>query len=459
MRQIIQQVKSVLRSPLFFLFCVALLLRLAYLKTYWQTVPDWGIDAQGYHQLAINIIERNVFSLNGQPPFQPDAIRTPVYPLFIALVYYVFGIAPHVVLIAQTILDSITTLLVAVTAWQCTRSRRVATVAGVLYAIYPTTWIYTTELYVESVLAFGVILTFWFATQILSARGDPQARWTVGAGLASGLCLLIKPNVVLLPLILGGSLLVQKKFRAAIVFAAVIATILAPWILRNTLVFGRPMLSTVFENNLMRVSAPATLAQARGEDVAPWTPRWEELFFQVVEIATRADPTLFNLSADKMTPRQLDQAQIELADAARSIIVQYPAAFVISHVKGTLHGLPPQDHRYWYQLFTGETWESVVPGGMFAAFFKDSGYPVPLLAVTLFVFFAAAYALAYALAMVGTWRLYHTEPVLVLAIVAFVVYMIFLPGPISQERFRVPIVPLACVLMASAVYRGADVHV
>src|SRR4030095_10484807 len=104
-----------MRAAIAVLF-VALLLRFGYLAFRWPLLPDWNVDAVGYHQLAVNLLQRGIFSLNTQPPFQPDAIRTPGYPLFIAAVYVVVGINPRAVLIVQAILDAITVVLVVGTA-------------------------------------------------------------------------------------------------------------------------------------------------------------------------------------------------------------------------------------------------------------------------------------------------------------------------------------------------------
>ncbi len=94
------------------MFSVAVLLRAAYFLPRWASVPDWNVDALGYHQLAVNLLEHGAFSISTAPPLQPDAIRTPGYPAFIALVYLIFGVSPQAVLLLQVILDSLTALLV-----------------------------------------------------------------------------------------------------------------------------------------------------------------------------------------------------------------------------------------------------------------------------------------------------------------------------------------------------------
>ena len=48
-------------------------------------------DAPGYYQLAINLFQHGVFSSSSAAPFHPDAFRTPGYPLFLALIFFLAG--------------------------------------------------------------------------------------------------------------------------------------------------------------------------------------------------------------------------------------------------------------------------------------------------------------------------------------------------------------------------------
>ena len=438
--------------PALIIFLVALSLRLIYLASRWSLLPDWNVDAIGYHQLAVNLIQRGIFSLNTESPFQPDSIRTPAYPLFIALIYLAIGIAPRAVVVAQSILDAITALMAMGIVVNLKQPKYAALVVGLLYAFYPEAWRYSAELYAEVVFAFGLTLIFLMVSRLPNMPG----AW--GGALLGGACglgLLIKPTPLLLPVILGMVLLVKRRFRQTAMAVAAFGVILAPWVIRNLSVFDRPMLSTAFENNLARVSAPATLAESRGQTVAPWTPSWEALFLEVVEAATRKDPGLFSMPVNAMTPQQTDRAALELADAARGIIAAHPAAFVTSQIKGAVHGLMPQEHRFWFEQLGGQKWDSAMPGGMTNRI-RDSGWgAVPPLAPLLSVSYAAFYIIGGAAMAIGWWRLSRTDGVTAAAMGLFIVYMLVLPGPIAYERFRIPIMPLAFVLMGCAlVSRG-----
>src|SRR3989344_1031358 len=49
-----------------------------------------GGDSPGYMTIAKNFVEHSVFSFNNVPPYAPTNFRTPGYPLFLALIYFIF---------------------------------------------------------------------------------------------------------------------------------------------------------------------------------------------------------------------------------------------------------------------------------------------------------------------------------------------------------------------------------
>jgi len=435
-------------SPFLVIFLLSLLLRLLYLASRWSALPYWNVDALGYHQLALNLLERGIFSLNSHPPFQPDAIRVPGYPVFTALTYSIAGASPRVVLVMQAVLDSLTTLLAMGIALKLTRSRRATIISGVLYAVCPLAWRYCAELYVETVLACAIAAVYFGLAHIMEQGDTLSILGPSVLGVACAFSLYVKANVLLLPIMVSLVLWIKGSFRQAVVSVVTLILLIAPWVIRNTIVFGRPMLSTVFENNLARVSAPATLAELRRENVAPWTPRWEELFLEVVDAAAVKNPVLFAAPMDELTPRQIDQVQIETARVARDIITRHPAAFVTSHVRGAFRGLLPQGHRFWFAQLSGQTWDSVMPNGMMTLLLSRRWRDTPPLALALFTVFVLIYALGLAVTLRGAWRLCHSDPVIASAMLLFIGYMIILPGPIAYERFQVPIMPLVLVLTA-----------
>src|SRR5678815_3769849 len=73
--------------------------------------PD---DGRVYSQIARNMLEQHVYSIETQAPYTPTLIRLPGYPLFVAAIYAVFGHGNNTaVRVAQAMLDTITCALIA----------------------------------------------------------------------------------------------------------------------------------------------------------------------------------------------------------------------------------------------------------------------------------------------------------------------------------------------------------
>lgn len=441
----------------------ALFLRLGYIAIAPGGMQFENVDAQGYHWLAVNLIERGIFSMNTEPPFRSDNVRAPLYPLFVATLYSVAGPDPRVVALAQAALDAVT---VAVTF---RLGRRVAgpsagLLTALLYAFHPASWRFCNELLTE--ILFGSLLTasLWmFARYILAGRN----RDALLCGLLSGASILCKPNVQFLPLVLLGILVHglatgrRAWWQGAAIVTATIGLMLLPWTIRNRVVFGRWFYTMTFEDNLAHVSAVATLAHVHGEVVAPWTPRWEAIYDQVIAQAaarygwTTRDPS-------ELSARERDARLQQITAVAADIVHAHPVDFIVSHTASWLRSFVPQEHRFWYERITGQRWDALLQesdalGRALSAarrgqvatavgiLVRERLLALPPLALVLWVGWGAGYLVGAILFCVGALRL--RPRVLSLVLVATVFYVTFLPGPISQIRFRLPVVPVILLLV------------
>ena len=88
-------------------------------------------DALGYHQLGLEIA--NSLSFN-------STFRTPGYPMFIAMIYTLFGVKPWAVVLAQTFID---TLTIGVIYFSGSRlfSRNSGLIASLFYPDRPSSFI------------------------------------------------------------------------------------------------------------------------------------------------------------------------------------------------------------------------------------------------------------------------------------------------------------------------------
>lgn len=151
-----------------FLILIALSFRLFIALRLPNDEPD---DGRVYSQIARNILEQHVYSIENQAPYTPTLIRLPGYPLFVAAIYSVFGHGNNTaVRVAQAVIDTGTCLLIALVAFVWTinigRKHRAALIALGLAAVCPFTAIYVATILTEvstNFLAVAMVLTATFA--------------------------------------------------------------------------------------------------------------------------------------------------------------------------------------------------------------------------------------------------------------------------------------------------------
>jgi 4-amino-4-deoxy-L-arabinose transferase-like glycosyltransferase len=440
--------------------------RVAYARTLPPLAPIESVDAQGYHALAQNLLAGRGFTLNTAPPFVPDAIRTPLYPVLVASVYSLTGPVPSAVTQLQALLDALTALVIVDVIRRLSGWAWWAWAAGLLYALNPTAWRFSHELLTETLLAAVLAWLVWAFVRYAHTR---RGRWLVMAAALSTIALLIKPNVVLLPALLavvvallpaGGS--GWRRLLPAMVVLVIAVVLVFPWLLRNRLVFGRWLFSHAFDNNLARVSAVATLVHTQHERVAPWTPRWEALYSGLLlEAEARFGD---DFVGQPRTAREADRHFQQVAAVAAGVIRAHPRDFVLAHLSGFARSWVPQEHRFWYGRLAGSAWDSLGseeavfgqalqrlrtagPAAAFGFVWRSRFAALPPLALTLWLGWLLAYTVSAVLLARATWR-WRSRPALLLLCWGTILYATFLPGPIGDIRFRVPVAPLLVVLMA-----------
>lgn len=458
--------KSNLVAPLLLVW-LALLFRFIYIYTAPHGLQLMDVDASRYHWLGVNLLTHGVFSTASEPPLHPDHVWSPLYPLFLATIYYFTGPVPQVIAFIQAVLDSVTVAVIFQLGYQI-GGRQVGLITALFYAMSPALWRFCNELLTEILFGFLLTVSLWMLGRYLFSN---RHRDILLFSIFIGLAILCKPNALFVPILLlivmAYKLFTRQRswWQGPVIAAIVTILILLPWIIRNHLAFGRWFYTTTFEYNISYVSAVATLAHARGETVKPWTPRWWEIYSEVYHRrqayshSTLCDPTQ-SLCEGGLHLQHLTSAAIE-------IIQMYPTDFVISHLKGWLRSFVPQEHRFWYERLSGQSWttlpiESNVLGnaldiagqqhlGTAIKFIVQQRLLVlPPLALILGIGWAVSYILAAILFCIGVMTIRPRILSLIFSVTIF--YITFIPGPISYIRFRLPVVPIILLLIVIGVF-------
>jgi len=227
-------------TPLFGVFCLALLIRITYNVTVGKNyVPAY--DSAVYQQIAMHLLNEHCFCTM---PMASTVGRAPLWPAIIAGIYGIFGDQNVFVRLFLCLIGSGTCVLVALFTREIF-GKRIGMVAGLIAAVYPGLFLYDGWLYSESLYTFLLIACTY---TLYLTQQTAKTRWMVTSGLLLGLLSLTRPNgLILLGLVfLWAIIAVRAKwlpFKTAAKSVALIAVltllIVAPWTLRNYIVTGR----------------------------------------------------------------------------------------------------------------------------------------------------------------------------------------------------------------------------
>src|SRR5437867_999353 len=214
------------------IFAVAFTLRIIHIRQM-RNAPFFMLllgGARGYDEWAQRIaagdwIGRDVF------------YQAPLYPYFLASIYWVAGHSTILVRMVQALIGSCSCVLVTAAARRLF-SMRAAVLAGLMLAIYAPA-IFFDALLQKSVLdVFFVCLMLWLIAEIQS-----PAQFLV-LGLAVGALSLTRENAIVFVAVILGWTVVRFDVKAAAFFVLGTALVVLPVVVRNSLVGGGFYLTT-----------------------------------------------------------------------------------------------------------------------------------------------------------------------------------------------------------------------
>jgi len=243
------------KHALLLLFFVALLPRLAVVAWRWPTPAEILTplnDSTDYDFLARSLLEGKGFSA---PCGQPTAFRPPLYPLFLAAVYAVFGLTNlGAVAILQAFFGASHAVLLTLLARRAGLRERTALLAGLVAALYPPFLFQTPQILAEVLHRFLQTASLLL---LLIGLQDRKPLRVAAAGAMFALAALNKSVLLAaFPFLLVWIFLQTRKWyrvpepkenpdqvlrrtwRAAILFTLPVVVLLGGWTLRNAAASG-----------------------------------------------------------------------------------------------------------------------------------------------------------------------------------------------------------------------------
>ncbi len=172
------------------LFLGAFAVRVAFVLAFGPTaLPSQRADDLFYDEIAYRLVAEHQYT---------NAWYPHGYPLFLALIYALFGRSWFIARLVQAALGA-ATCLVIYRLGSKVFSERVGLVAGVLLAVYPGHVFFCWRLMAEPLY---ILLLIWSLVLALSLVEDPRPLRSILLGVVVGVAQLVKANLFLFPAML-----------------------------------------------------------------------------------------------------------------------------------------------------------------------------------------------------------------------------------------------------------------
>jgi 4-amino-4-deoxy-L-arabinose transferase-like glycosyltransferase len=240
--------KKFFHNPAFVPLCLAAAVAV---RVGWILIvnPQPVSDMHWYYDHAVDIAQGRGYTLR-PGGFWPENIPPPTlipstaypdsglptaywpvgYPAFLAAIFAVTGPSVRAGQVANLVLGLGAVGLAYAIARRLFGDETVARLTLLILVFYPNHIVYTT------LLASEPLFLFLLLAGIALLLPPRSLGWNLAAGVVFGLACLVKPQAILVPLIV---LVSQKQFRAILPVYLILAVTLAPWLARNYGVFDQ----------------------------------------------------------------------------------------------------------------------------------------------------------------------------------------------------------------------------
>ena len=392
-------------------------------------------DAALYYQLSVNVAAGNGLSMATAPPHNWIGTREPLYPLAMGGIFRIVGPGPGVVFLVHALMHAATALII----WRLGAAlggARVGLVAGVAVALFPTLANYTVYTLRETFFTFLVVLAVFLT---IRARWHGAVAGFALAGVVWGAATLCRGNVLPVPVLIGGVLLLTagrswlRGLRHAVVLSACAAITIGAWGAYSSR-FDSDWSATprVWQNLYIRASkALLTARELEFYTVYSLSESIADRLYPGNNLRSVGEGYFYRGFGEKvnaMRARGLSDEAIAdtLRDESLAIIAAHPGWFALTG----LHELVKFNSFFQVPLVNEE------------GFGPRFGIPAVVLAIVRGVFKLAGFVIL-ALALAGAWRARRVLPVVVLVVVYLNAAH---AGLDSIGRYAVPVIPFYLLL-------------
>ncbi|MFC2165497.1 ArnT family glycosyltransferase [Acidobacteriota bacterium] len=404
-------------------------------------------DAKGYHELARSLMEHHRFAYSSTE--DPNTLRTPLYPIFIAGIYTLFGFEPWVVLLFQIVIGALSCLLLIFTLRRLF-NKQIALIAAFFFAIDPLQIVFTVSLISDVLFVFLLVIAFyWFSRGFTSEAQGKNIVYYGLSGFFFGFSALIRPISQYIPVVVIFFFLVwyRHKLKEALKYSGAVLLMfllaITPWLIRNYHHFGHIAISSSGSQNLLLEYAVPMVQQKRNQSMKTVQ---EDLLAESEQM----------MRADGLDPQSLNSFQKSkyYQKLAIKCIKQDPVHFMQTYFMGVVHCFAEIDS----SSFTTQLGIKMPKVDIKATnniielvkkFISAKGTTGIVIASVILPYLMVSY-LGAVVGFFVSWKRYNWGALLWCLLMAS--YFVFVTGVAGCARFKIPAVPFYLAFTGIGLY-------
>ncbi|MBI4058017.1 glycosyltransferase family 39 protein [Candidatus Microgenomates bacterium] len=390
-----------------------------YIATHWIDPQlgfpvHFGGDSEQYFLLAENLRVTGVFSFSTQAPFELEALRSPGYPAFIAIILTIFRL-PLFISVIQLILAAITGLLIYDIGKDIMK-KSFALATAFFFWLNPTVLFYSVVMLSDILFVFIEMLAVW----LIWKRKDLGSHFL--AFLLLGFGALVRPAGSYLAIIIAIGLFILMlkdyswKMATRHILISILGTILVvtPWMFRNYLAFETFRISSIGPYTLLFYDMEA-LRTKQGFDPETLEAKW------LKELGVKSHDDIYSPIFSARTSKIF-----------KNEVLASPLDYGIFHIMGSLR----------FFLLSG------LSDVLTNTTITDTSTIVTLKWIERI--FMALLATLMLLAPFIAWRKNERVSILLALSLGIALYMALIIGPIPNARYRLAALPFIALPAAYA---------
>ncbi len=423
---------------------VCILVRLVFFMTVrpWEPEAESSIllqnDQLGYHQLATTIINHHRYANSDTATLNTK--RTPLYPLFISVNYWLFGERPWVIVLSNILINSLTCLLLLIIISRIFEYP-IAITASLIFALDPNNIMFSNLLYSEILFVFLLVVGLYLFCTALWSSSPVKTTWSyILCAISFGLATLVRPISLYLPIIIITFFLVWyrhhivKGIKYSAVFILFFLLTISPWLLRNYNLYGSFSLSSVDSEVLLLYNVAYIEMTKRNQDIGTVRDA----------LKTEAEEMMIADGLSSVTANRFQQAKYW-----NQLVIEYIKADPVGYGKHYCLGIFSILSNLGTSMFSKmlrcpsakidmRSYNNIYD--LMKDFFRRKGVVHLLIAGVIVMFLTISY-LSFVIGLKTAWSGHH-KGILIFCLL-LTVYFLLIGALTAYARFRLPPTPFA----------------